>query len=447
MGGRPRCIASIVIGSALIVSIGLPAAAATPGSRIWGRPNAAGNELAVGPDGEMVYIAGGPVVARKAATGVPVWSNFPAFPLEHVAVSPDGTTVFAAGVATDATQYDRDFFTVALDAVTGATEWSKRFDSPVDPGTWGSYDEDHPYDIGVSPDGKTVFVTGVSDGRTSPQDFVTISYDATSGAKVWSDRYSGADPFAGDLPSALAVSPDGSKVFVTGESYQGAETAQDFLTIAHDAVSGDRLWIRRFGGLPEGAYDTPHDIAVGPAGRRVFVVGGVQTDTSTGYADVGVVAYRASTGHQAWGKRLGASGTDDGAESIAVNANGVYVTGFSGLDIGTIALDTGDGSTQWKRLYDGPGGQNDLAFSVATSGDGSMVFIAGQECAVATADCGGGTGYRFATLAYDTLGQLSWARGYSGPVGNSDSAQAVAANPLGGAVYVTGFTGTLAYAA
>jgi DNA-binding beta-propeller fold protein YncE len=440
----------VSIAAAILVfatTLGSPAAAATPGSRIWARPNAAGNELAVAPDGEMVYIAGGPVVARNAATGVPLWSNFPAFPMEHVVVSPDGSTVFAVGVATDASQYDRDFFTVALDAVTGATSWSKRYDSPVDPGTWGSYDEDHPYDIGVSPDGTKVFVTGVSDGRSSPQDFVTIAYSAMSGAKVWSDRYSGSDPFSGDLPTALAVSPDGSKVFVTGESYQGAERAQDFLTIAHDAASGDRLWIRGFGGLPQGAYDTPHDIAVGPAGRRVFVVGGVQTDPSTGYADLGAVAYRASTGHQAWGRRLGASDTDDGAGSVAVNANGVYITGYTGLDITTIALDPADGSRRWKRLYDGPGGQNDQAFSVATSADGSMVFVAGQECADPTANCGAGTGYRFATLAYDTLGQLVWARGYQGPAGSADAARAVAANPLGGAIYVTGFTGTLAYAA
>jgi hypothetical protein len=43
----------------------------------------------------------------------------------------------------------------------------------------------------------------------------------------------------------VAASRDGTKVFVTGSSYTRA-TATDYATVAYDAVTGTRLWAKRY---------------------------------------------------------------------------------------------------------------------------------------------------------------------------------------------------------
>jgi DNA-binding beta-propeller fold protein YncE len=68
----------------------------------------------------------------------------------------------------------------------------------------------------VSPDGSLVFVTGESVGDATALDYATLAYDATSGARRWTSRYSG--PSFDDRATSLGVSPDGTAVFVTGVS-------------------------------------------------------------------------------------------------------------------------------------------------------------------------------------------------------------------------------------
>jgi len=75
-------------------------------------------------------------------------------------------------------------------------------------------------------------VTGQSEGPRGSPDYFTIAY-ASSGAKLWVSRFNGPANGA-DAASALAVSPNGSTVFVTGGSYGGSSNV-DYLTIAYDA--------------------------------------------------------------------------------------------------------------------------------------------------------------------------------------------------------------------
>src|SRR5205814_2331759 len=124
-----------------------------------------------------------------------------------LAVSPDGSKVFVTGTSFRS-EFDNDFLTVAYDASTGAQLWSARYDHD---------DFDYTRAIAVSPDGSKVFVTGASKGDSTPNDYATVAYDAATGARLWGSIY-GSGAQAEDDPRALAVSPDGSQVFVTGLS-------------------------------------------------------------------------------------------------------------------------------------------------------------------------------------------------------------------------------------
>src|SRR5438445_606150 len=105
-------------------------------------------------------------------------------------------------------------------------EWTQRYN-----GLGNGFDS--AFALGVSPDGSKVFVTGGSDGGASAEDYATVAYNAATGAPIWAQRDSG--PGSGsDLAFALGASPNGSRVFVTGVS-DGGVTRDDYMTAAYNA--------------------------------------------------------------------------------------------------------------------------------------------------------------------------------------------------------------------
>lgn len=113
----------------------------------------------------------------------------------------------------------------------------------------------------MSPRGGAVFVTG-----TSAYDFATVAYAAATGATLWTRRYDRASGH--DFASSVAVSMDGRHVFVTGGSQGRTPDGLDFATIAYAAASGARLWVRRYG------HAFPTAVLVSPlAGGTVLVAG------------------------------------------------------------------------------------------------------------------------------------------------------------------------------
>ncbi len=79
-------------------------------------------------------------------------------------------------------------------------------------------------------------MTGLSDGAGSGVDYLTREYRASDGLALWGRRTNGTGNSL-DAASGIAVSPDGKKVFVTGESVgPGPNFRFDFLTCAFSAV-------------------------------------------------------------------------------------------------------------------------------------------------------------------------------------------------------------------
>jgi DNA-binding beta-propeller fold protein YncE len=67
---------------------------------------------------------------------------------------------------------------------------------------------------------------------------------AVSGARLWVMRYNGHGNGA-DSAAKVAVSSDGSTVYVTGTS-AAATSKADYATIAYNTATGTRLWVARY---------------------------------------------------------------------------------------------------------------------------------------------------------------------------------------------------------
>src|SRR5712691_5490277 len=295
--------------------------------------------------------------------------------------------------------------------------------------------------MAVSPGGGRVFVTGESSsgratGGHSETDSETVAYSAATGRRLWVSRYHG--PGNGSAPAAMAVSPGGGRVFVTGIA-SGWGTGPDYATVAYSAATGRRLWVSHYHGPgigPGNDYDGASAVAVSPAGSTVFVTG-TSTGRRTGQSDYATVAYSAATGRQLWARRYnGPANRLDGAQSVAVSPAGgrVFVTGTSDGrtpgEYATVAYSAATGRQLWVSRYHGPGKSDDGAWSVAVSPAGGRVFVTGTSN-------GRTTKSDYATVTYSAAtGRQLWARRYNGPANGFDGASAVAVSPGGATVFV-----------
>ncbi len=371
--------------------------------------------------------------AVPAISGSQLWAQeyggFSQSAASAEAVSPGGGTVFVTG-STTGSNTGGDYLTVAYDAVTGTKLWARSYSGPGDNADWATA-------IAVSPSGGTVFVTGASyGGSATGYNYATIAYNAVTGAQLWVQRYNG--PGNGyDEATSVAVNPGGGTVYVTGVDYSGTTTGQDYETIAYNAATGARVWASRYNG-PASKADDAFSVAVSPGGGTVFVTGASAGTTSS--QDYATVAYNASTGARQWVSRYNGTGNlSDYARAVTVGPGGgtVFVTGYSvgstsGLDYATVAYSASTGTQLWAKRYNGPGNSADWAYSVAVSPGGGKVFVTGKST-------GSASGYDYATIAYGAAtGSQLWTARYNGPANGADVAYSVAVSPGGGTVYVTG---------
>lgn len=354
----------------------------------------------------------------SVAPGQQLWaSTVPGGCCSVGAVSPGGTTVFVSGYV------KTHFETVAYSAATGAQLWAKAYQG-------GEFSV--PRAITVSPDGARVYVTGTVSVRAAPDAGVTVAYDARTGKQLWASRYL---PKRGASMSALAVSPDGTSLYVAG-SGRGSVGQSQFSVIGYAAATGKQRWVREYtsaelgsaasvavspdgktiyatgavGGAggssaltvaygaagtlkwadrytsPYGGFAAGSQIVAGPGGGTVYV-GGRESNAS-GHVYIATLAYRAATGQRMWRDQL-----DGGTPDIAVTPDGrkVIVSGSRNRTQDAIAAyNASTGGTEWARLAPGPdtvpsglvisprgdtmfiGGNHTVAYSVA---DGSVLWM------------------------------------------------------------------------
>ena len=439
-----------VLATAAVAGLGLtaaiPAAASlTPHTRtattaLWvsrfrsGHGPTAGRAVAVSPDGATVFVTGdqaptarithGETVAYDTATGAQIWQTEDTAGVvsgfASIAVSPDGSTVFVTGFGNPVSRTNRQLVTVAYNAATGAVLWTQAMGSHAAGGS-----------VRVSPDGSTVFVAGSGlCGKPVNSCYVTAAYDAATGAALWTQEL--ANIGSG---GSLAVSPDGSAVYVTGTVLSRAGSPHTlFSTVAYNAATGAMLWTAT-DNAPVGPIGPT--IAVSPTGSAVFVAGSTVTNAAGTTESYRTIAYSAATGAQLWVQSF-PSKKNGLPYALAVSPDGskVFVTGgvstmTSNSDYGTVTYNATTGAQLWKALYQGPS-SGGAAAVITVSPDGSKVFVSGY-------DYGLGGSPQYATVAYDSgTGARVWVARYGDTALGASYAYGLAVSPDGSKVFVTG---------
>src|SRR5437588_300695 len=315
------------------------------------------------------------LAAYDIATGTERWRVFRRSrvydSLHDAGVSPDGNTVVATGGAYDGFPVgatDSRIVTVAYDPATGAERWSQTWDgnpAGVDNGNV----------VAFSPDGRSVYIGGVTTPAAGELDYVTIAYDATDGTEQWVSIYRGLGAGGTNAPYDLAVSPDGKQVYVTGESAGAREYELDYATVAYDASSGQQLWVSR---SQPTFVDRACCLAVDQ--DHVYVTGDSYAGPGGGDYHALTRALRAGDGSVAWQQRLGGPGYN-GGRAIAAGGGRVVVTTQSpstGPDEGLTALTAAYDATTGREVRVTPlaeSARSQLANDLAFAPDGSRVYL------------------------------------------------------------------------
>jgi hypothetical protein len=340
----------------------------------------------------------------------------PAFSYD-VAVSPDGATVYATGTTNYGTSAPRHYATVAVDAQTGAQRWAAVYRSST-----VTQQHDQATRIAVSPDGSKLFVTGASwcgCGGSAFEGYSTVAYDAATGSKLWASSYAHPGPGA----YSIAVSPDSSEVFVNGQT----DTAND--TVAYDAATGTQLFV-----ISVTKSLVPWEgLAVSPDSATVYVATTVDLPASPcGYR---IAAYDASDGTPRWSATYANCG-GEGHLAISLSSDGsrLVAAGYGNQGFVTVAFDASTGAQLWASAASGVRTDGDVEPKVAFSPDGTRVFIVGYRC---PSSCFGRRDQPFETVGYDAAtGEELWQSSYDSGAENYPNDLAV--NADGSQVFVTG---------
>jgi hypothetical protein len=383
-----------------------------------------------------------------------------------LAVSPNGDRMYVTGASNgrgaDASTESNAVATVAYDTTTGTQQWVSRYDSGAN-----SFSEETA-GLALTRDGSRLYILATSNGVPVSEPgatnvtnaFTVVAYDTATGTQLWVAQH--LVPFDPNsimlgVATAIAVSPDGTRVFVTGETgkfnLSDSTTIQVVTAVAFDS-SGQKLWSTSDGG-PFNAAGLPAAIRSSPDGDRVYLTDWVcRNEPVANHCDGewATFAYDATSGTRLWASYYATATGSALPTTLEVSPGGdrIYVSGNScaALDAGgnclnqstTIAYDAA-GTQQWVAVYPGPQGAG-ITLKLALNPTGDRLFATGWTCL--TPAQGNICDANFATIAYDaTSGTQLWEQNYGFAGYPFGGAINVVVGPDGQNVYVGGISSTV----
>jgi hypothetical protein len=407
------------VGLGLFLFLAISASAQDCGSLTGNAPGSFAQAMASNGDNGNVYVTGFSCGSASAnnfeyttvaynSAGILLWAasyqGLGSAIASAIAVDRRSSNVYVTGQTTGTA--GTEYATVAYSS-QGTQLWTALYNGPASGGSNGATA------IAVDSSTGNVYVTG-----TANFSYATVAYDSETGAQLWASNYQGPNLYGRNQPNAIAVCR-GGHVYVTGYISAGP-SASNYGTVAYDSETGSQLWASTYShNEPANSNDFANAIAVDNSAGRVYVTG--RSWGGSSLDDYATVAYDASTGNQLWVARYnGPTNGEDQAYAVAVDAfrEKVFVTGESrqgnsGYDYATVAYDLG-ANQLWTANYHGPASTRaDAAFAVAVDAGTGNVYVTGRSSKPT------GSGFDYATLAYDTNGNQLWASRYDpGAAGN-----------------------------
>jgi uncharacterized delta-60 repeat protein len=323
--------------------------------------------------------------------------------------------IYAAGYSRGSgTSWD---FTVVSLASTGNERWVYRYNNP-------GYYRDEANSVAYGADGN-IYAAGYSSGIRANKDFTIISLTPT-GTERWVYRYNGSGNL-NDAAYSLVCGEDGN-IYAAGYS-TGTGTNLDF-TIISLTLDGTERWVYRYNG-PGNLSDEAYSLAFGRDGN--IYTAGWCFDSTYGY-DLTIISLT-TTGTERWNYRYNGPANEwDKANSLIYGADGnIYVAGYSrsiNIDEDYIVLSlTPAGTERWVYRYNGPEYCREEAFSLVF-GEDSNIYAAGYTESYETNE-------DFTVISLTSSGTERWVYQYNGPGNDDDLAYSVVYG-IDGNIYIAG---------
>lgn len=354
-------------------------------------------DLAVGADGERVFVASsiiiwkqadggfetlvaGDLMALDADDGSLLWQRLdPSIWHPTITVDDEGTLYVAGKGETEDTSSHYNIHVKAIDPASGNPSW------------WTTFDDHHDHeaeDIAVDSATGTVAVSGNTavedeEGNTTFHGLI-IGLDAANSDVRWNETFNGAS-----YPETAIVAQD-EKVWVAGSEGPHLD-ALDIEILELDAVTGERQWTHVYDG-PAGAMDWVNGLAVtsdtvivhgiSAVGHNVLVPSVFQAGARDW--DAHVQAIDRATGEQRWvtftdHPRTTLAATEDVAitsdeQTLVFTGQGYWPLSYD-TDAITGALDMDTGEHEWVTYWN-----SDEVPSVEYRGDaGHEILLSPDE--------------------------------------------------------------------
>ncbi|MGE0637110.1 MAG: T9SS type A sorting domain-containing protein [Bacteroidia bacterium] len=342
----------------------------------------------------------------------------------------DGSgNVYVTGTTyVNGTNYN-DIITIKYNS-SGTQQWLSTYN-----GSGSSYDAGGA--IVVNTAGTSVFICGGAMTTSNLSDFITISYNASTGAQNWANTYN----YNGNYDVAAKISLTGLNqvTLVVSGGVQHNSTTWKYATVNYASSTGFSLGQPQISGNNTGSLDELGDICEDASQTYTYVAGSVDNSgTGTGY-DYKIAKLQNSNLSVVWERTWnGADSLADKAADIVVDASGnVYVTGFTttdtqGKNYATVKYNS-SGTLQWTKYHNGAGNGIDEATAINIDASNN-VYVTG------TSHTGGSQDYY--TIKYKPDNTVVWEQAYNGLYNGLDKAYDIAVNPSTNEIVVSGQTQT-----